>query len=450
MISLRRRLLGRLLTLFLLTWALLAALSYFAARHEIEELSDAELAQSARVLLSLTRHEIEEEESADALSAVIGAGAHPYEEKIAFQVWRGEALLLRSSNAPAQPMSKGPDFGAERIAGHVWRTFTLVDETLGVRISVGERDDVRDELIFDILATTLLPVLLTLPLLAALIWSGVSQALAPLDRVGAEIARRTPHQLDPLATGPVPLEVRPLVEALNRLLARLEGALTSERRFTANAAHELRTPLAALKAQAQVAQRAAADADRRHALEQIVRGTDRATRLIEQMLTLARLDPESVPVERQPVDLAALAAEVVGELAPQALERRIELALAETPRAIVAGDAALLAVLLRNLIDNAIRYTPEAGNVEVALHGGTQTVELTVTDSGPGIPAAERERVFDRFYRRADVGRATGSGLGLSIARRIADLHAGTMALEDAPDGGLRVRLRLPVPGTVT
>lgn len=447
MISLRRRLLGRLLTLFLLTWALLAALSYFAARHEIEELFDAELAQSARVLLSLTRHELEEGQGEDASPIVIGAGAVPYEEKIAFQVWRGEALLFRSSNAPAQPMSAAPEFGAERIAGHLWRTFTLVDEPLGVRISVGERDDVRAELIFDILATTLLPVLLTLPLLAALIWSGVGRALAPLDRVSAEIARRTPQQLDALPTGPVPLEVRPLIEALNRLLARLDDALMSERRFTANAAHELRTPLAALKAQAQVAQRAATDAERRHALEQIVRGTDRAARLIEQMVTLARLDPESVPVERQPVDLAGLAAEVVGELAPQALERRIELALTGAPRAIVAGDAALLAVLLRNIIDNAIRYSPEGGNVEVALHPCAQAVELTVTDSGPGIPAAERARVFDRFYRRAEAGRTTGSGLGLSIARRIADLHGAAMALEDAPGGGLCVRLHLPAPG---
>jgi two-component system sensor histidine kinase QseC len=450
MISLRRRLLGRLLTLFLLTWALLAALSYFAARHEIEELFDAELAQSARVLLNLTRHELEEQDAVIGQPAVIGAGPHAYEEKIAFQVWRNETLLLRSSNAPAQLMSRSAEFGEEQIAGHVWRTFTLVDDTLGVRISVGERDDVRDELIFDILATTLLPVLLTLPLLAVLIWSGVSRALTPLNRVGSEIARRTPQQLDPLATGPVPLEVRPLVEALNRLLARLEDALTSERRFTANAAHELRTPLAALKAQAQVAQRAASDAERRHALEQIVRGTDRATRLIEQMLTLARLDPESVPVQQRPVDLAALAAEVVAELAPQALARRIELALTEAPQAMVAGDAALLAVLLRNLTDNAIRYTPEAGSVEVALHPTARAVELTVTDSGPGIPAAERERVFERFYRLNDGGRAAGSGLGLSIVRRIADLHGGSIALEDAPGGGLRVRVRLPAPAAVT
>jgi two-component system sensor histidine kinase QseC len=446
MISLRRRLLGRLLTLFLLAWALLAALTYFSARQQVEELFDAQLAQSARVLLSLTHHELREVEREDALPGVIGSGAHPYEEKIAFQVWRGETLLLRSSNAPTQPMSTNDEFGAEQIAGHVWRTFTLVDDTLGVRISVGERDDVRGELIFEFLATTLLPVLLTLPLLAALIWSGVSRGLAPLNRVGAEIARRTPQQLDPLATGPVPLEVRPLVEALNRLLARLEDALTSERRFTANAAHELRTPLAALKAQAQVAQRAASDAERRHALEQIVRGTDRASRLIEQMLTLARLDPESVPVQYRPVDLAALAVEVVGELAPQALARRIDLALAEAPRAMVTGDAALLAVMLRNLTDNAIRYTPEAGHVEVALHPFAQAVELTVTDSGPGIPAAERERIFERFYRLADVGRATGSGLGLSIARRIADLHGGSIALEDAPGRGLRVRVRLPAP----
>ncbi len=443
--SLRGRLLGRLLTLFLLAWALLAVLSYFAARHEIEELFDAELAQSARVLLNLVRHELEESEE-DTATGVIGAGAHPYEEKLAFQVWRADRLLLRSVNAPAEPMATAEAFSDQRIGAQQWRVFTLFDAPLGVRVSVGERDAVRDELIYDILGNTLLPVLLTLPLLVALIWSGVSVGLAPLARIGAEIARRTPQQLEPLATAGVPVEVRSLVEALNRLLARLEDALTSERRFTANAAHELRTPLAALRAQAQVAQRAGSDAERRHALERIVRGTDRATRLIEQMLTLARIDPQSLPVPQAPVDLSALAAEVLGELAPQALARRIELALTDAPHAQVAGDAALLAVLLRNLVDNAIRYTPEGGHIEVALAPSAQAVELTVTDSGAGIPAAERARVFERFYRLADSARVSGSGLGLSIVQRIADLHGARIALEDAPGGGLRVRVRLPAP----
>lgn len=446
MISLRRRLLLILLWSFAAAWLLLAAMSYFSARHEIEELFDAQLAQSARVLLGLTLHEIEEENEPD-LSKVDIAGTppgHDYEEKIAFQVWNNEKLLLRSPNAPATPMAAAAGYRDELIEGKPWRVFLLIDPAHSARIAVGESYEIRDELIFDILFNTLLPILLTLPLLALIIWTGVGRGLGPLKKVAGEIAQRSPSQLQPLAVRDTPEEIRPLADSLNRLLGRLDEALESERRFTANAAHELRTPLAGLKTQAQVALRATSEPQRVQMLNKILEGVDRATHLVGQMLTLARLDPDAAAAHYEPVDLVRTAVAVVAERAPSALEKNIEIELTEDSRGAVNGDAAALAILIRNLVDNAIRYTPPGGRVEISIATREDGIMLTVTDNGPGIPELERARVFERFYRAPGSG-GQGCGLGLSIAQRIAELHGASIELAAPATGsGLRVTVRFP------
>ncbi len=449
--SLRHRLLLLLLTLFAAAWALLAVLSYSAVRHEVEKQFDAELSQSARVLLGLTRHELQEDSSDSGVApGLIGGQAHPYEERIAFQIWQDGDLLLRSANSPPTPMSPSDGFHDREIDGATWRTFALTDKAIMVTINVGERYEVRNELVYDILGTTLLPVVLALPLLAVLIWSGISAGLAPLGRMVGEIGRRTPSALEPLAMRDVPEEIQPLAKELNGLLGRLRGALESERRFTSNAAHELRTPLAALRAQAQVAQRATVETERSQALDQLIRGVDRATRLVEQMLQLARLDPESAARQYREVVLADVVAEAVAGLASRAIERRIDLGVTETNRATLRGDAALLGVLVRNLVDNAIQHSQENARVDVAIDSAPEVVTLTVTDSGPGIPVEERPRVLERFYRMRDT-RASGTGLGLSIVQKIAELHAATVTFEDAPHPpGLRVCVRFPRPHDVT
>lgn len=450
MISLRRRLLLILLVLFVAAWVVLAAFSYRNARHEIEELFDAELAQSARVLLALTQHELDEPGEMDAgtefgaipADSVIG---HRYEKKIAFQVWLGERLLLRSPSAPDTPLAQGLGFSDRTIGDNPWRVFALRGDRAEIRVEVGERDDVRNELVRDIVRDLLWPFLLTLPVLALLIWTGVGRGLAPLKRTAAEIGRRSPHQLDPLPLGGAPAELRPVVDSLNKLLARLDDALESERRFTANASHELRTPLAGLKAQAQLAARTTSGVERKQALAQLVRGVDRATRLVEQMLTLARLDPGEAATRYELVELAPLLGEVLAEYGASALDKRIELGLAEGAEGAVLADRAALEVMLRNLIDNAIRYTPGPGHVEVGAHRRGPEVVLWVADSGPGIPAAERARVFDRFYR-VPGSDAAGCGLGLSIVRRIALLHGAEIEFgETSAAGGLRVQVHFPV-----
>ncbi|MHB1142977.1 MAG: ATP-binding protein [Sulfuricaulis sp.] len=446
MISLRRRLLLILLWSFAAAWLLLAAMSYFSAHHEIEELFDAQLAQSARVLLGLTLHELEEENEPDIAGIdIVGVPwGHKYEEKIAFQIWSGEKLLLRSPNAPVTPMTSASGYRDELIEAKSWRVFLLADPAHSVRIAVGESYEVRDELIFDILLNTLLPILLILPLLALIIWTGVGRGLGPLKKVAGEIAQRSPSQLQPLSVRDTPEEIRPLADSLNRLLGRLDEALESERRFTANAAHELRTPLAGLKTQAQVALRATSEPQRIQMLNKILEGVDRATHLVGQMLTLARLDPDAAAVQYGPVDLVQTTVAVVAERAPAALEKNIEIELTEDSRGTVNGDAAALAILIRNLADNAIRYTPSGGRVEVSVATRVEGVTLTVTDNGPGIPELERARVFERFYRAPGSG-GQGCGLGLSIAQRIAELHGASIELAAPVTGsGLRVTVRFP------
>jgi two-component system, OmpR family, sensor histidine kinase QseC len=278
------------------------------------------------------------------------------------------------------------------------------------------------------------------------VWWGVGRGLVPLARIATEVAQRSPSNLQPVVAEVVPSEIRALVDRLNDLLARLREAFELERRFTADAAHEIRTPLASIKTHAQVAQRTAADAQRHQSLEQVVDGVDRATRLVEQLLTLARLDREALEGEFVTVPLGALAAEVLAALRPEADAKRITLALQIEGRAEVKGHPLALGIMFRNLVDNAIRYTPDGGMVEVKVACVGQRIALSVADNGPGIAHAERTRVFDRFYRGKSAN-AFGCGLGLSIARRVAELHNASITLADSPSGrGLQATAWLPQP----
>jgi signal transduction histidine kinase len=290
----------------------------------------------------------------------------------------------------------------------------------------------------------LTPLLFGLPLLAAWIWFATRRGLAPLDTVATELDRRTPDQLDPVLPVQAPQEIRPLLEAINGLFGRVTGVLDNERRFTADAAHELRTPLAAILTQTEVAQRARDSAEFTHALAQIAASSTRAARLVDQLLILARLDP-AAGIARETIRLDALATAVCADHGAAALEKNITLELDAPAAVTIDGNADLLRILLRNLLDNALRYTPAGGKVGV----GVTAHLLVVCDTGPGIPARERENVLCRFHRLA--GQETqGSGLGLSIVARIVELHGARLVLEDnAP--GLRVQIDFlsPEHGTI-
>lgn len=438
--SLRRRLLFLLSGTVLAAWLATAVFTYFDARKEIGEMLDAHLAQSAGLIAAQLEHELDDDHESTV------PRQYRHERKIAFQVWDKKGRLrLRSASAPETRLqSRSEGYGDAVIDGKRWRIFSRWDESRHYLVQVGERYELREELAESVASHLLHPLYFALPALALLIWLAVGAGLAPLAGIAREVARRAPDNLAPLDAGNAPREISPLIAALNALFDRLRTSLEQERRFTADAAHELRTPLAAVKTQAQVALGATSDAERVRALANVVSGTDRASRLIEQLLVLARLDPQTALPSGQAVDLRALAQQGVAEIAPAAAGKGVEVGLAPGDAAPVAGDAVLLAVLLRNLLDNAVRYTPAGGEVDVSLRRAPDAVTLVVADNGPGIPESERGKAFDRFHRILGSGEE-GSGLGLSIVRRIAELHRAEVALAEGPGGrGLQVEVTFP------
>lgn len=450
--SLRHRLVAMMIAASALLWIGMAVLSYQRAHHEADEIFDAQLAEVAQALLAVA------DTATPGQMLSMPKPAHHYQQKMLFQIWvtRGgkTELLVRSDNAPQEPMAEVLGFSERAWNGQTWRFYGEEDPDEGHaddhhRVYVAQNHDVRDELSEDVALRLLAPLLLGLPLLAFAIWATVGAASRPLSTLAAQVRGRQPQRLDPIISpAPLPQEVAPLVTAINDLFQRVEAAIEHERHFTADAAHELRTPLAALKVQAQVAQRAADPAARTQALAQVLAGVARMTHLVEQLLTLARLDPQQPLPATELVDLAALAAEVAAQAAPEALAKEQSLEVQEPTASAschVQGNRSLLQVLVRNLVENAIRYTPAGGRIDIEIAGSS----IAVCDSGPGIPAEERERVLGRFYRVADQAREapSGAGLGLSIVHRIAELHGATLNLKTGPQGqGLQVLVCFPKP----
>jgi two-component system, OmpR family, sensor kinase len=326
-----------------------------------------------------------------------------------------------------------------------WRVYTHVSEE-GV-VQVGQPVASRDALARDLSVRVLMPMLLLIPLLAALIAWLLGRGLAPLGETSRLVSDRDASRLDPLPTTDVPEELRPLVQQINALLARLDDSLGGQRRFLADAAHELRSPVAALSLQVQLAARAHSDSARHAALVELGRGTERARRLVQQLLDYARLEPGVPSSPLAPLDVAPIVREVVGANAARAEEIAVDLGADAPDPSLIRGCEPELRSLLENLVDNALRYAPPGGAVTVGARRLGAEIELTVTDSGPGIPAAQRARVFERFHRVP--GDATpGTGLGLSIVQKIVERHHGSIVLADAHPGaarpGLAVRIRLP------
>lgn len=441
--SLRAHLLVMLLAATSLVWLAAALWSYEDARHEAEELLDAQLAQSARLLMAQTRHELEEEgaEHLTALDFMDDRALHPYEQRLQFRILDTEGRhLLSSANPPPRLTSQTSGYADVVADGKGWRVLLVEDPDLELRAEVAQSLAIRDELAQKVALRLALPVMLALPLLGGLIYVVVGRALRPLNQLAAKVKARTPANLTPVETRGLPRELQPLALSLNRLLARLSRTLESERRFTADAAHELRTPLAAIQMQAEVAEASADAGDRRHALQQVVAGTRRATRLVDQLLRLARLDPLAGLADARPVELDVLAAQVVEDLRPATGASRLHLDPGHDSGIIVSGDADLLGVALHNLVGNALRHAPAGSEITVGIEGGNGEPKLWVADNGPGIPEDELPYVTERFYR----GRSTiteGSGLGLAIVQRIAELHGAALLLENRPQGGLRAAL---------
>jgi two-component system, OmpR family, sensor histidine kinase QseC len=435
--SLQARLLAGLLAGVAIVWVAAAALTWLDVRRELDELLDAHLAQAAALLVVQQTGELEhdDERTLDAPSL------HRYAPRAVFQVFHEGQLVLRSANAPLQPLAAQglqapPGFATSRLDGVAWRVFAARGGENDVRVFVGERIDARERIVRVALWGTLWPLALALPLLALLTWWAIRRGLRPLRALGVQLSIRSANTLHAIEQHDAPAEVAPLIEALNDLFARIDAMVHAERRFTADAAHELRTPIAAIRAQAQVALAESDNAARRHALAATLEGCDRATRVVEQLLTLSRLEAGAA-VAMQRVDLAALARRVVGDLAPKALANQQDLGLDADSACHVIGDETLLAILLRNLIDNALRYSPAGARINVTVRATPQQVTLSVEDSGPGLDAQQIEGLGQRFQRGLG-HQESGSGLGWSIVRRIADVHGLSVAVaSSATLGGL-------------
>jgi len=441
--SLGARLLGGVLGVVLVVWLATAVYAYVDARREVNELLDAHLAQSASLIVAQLGHDFEEIELEHA------PALDKSNRRVAFQVWEdGRTLRLHSANAPSVRLSSNEEgFSAVRIDGRGWRVFSAWDARHRFLVQVGERDETRREIATGVARNLLVPLALALPLLALFAWLSIRGGLAPLRSLGRQVQERRPSNLSPLAAEDIPGEVVPLVRSLNGLFERVARSIEGERRFTADAAHELRTPLAALKTQAQVARGASDDTIRQRSLDAVIAGCDRMAHLVEQLLTLARIDSAQTSERPQALELRALAGQLIADTAPAALAAGIELELADGPVAQLEGYPGLLEILIRNLLDNAVRYSRPGTLVSVEISDGNHPC-LSVIDQGPGIPPEERERVGQRFYRVLGTERE-GSGLGLSIAQRIAEIHRASLQLADGPGGiGLRVTVAFAGAGT--
>jgi len=448
--SIRRRLLFVLLPAVVGVWLFSAIFSFFDARSEVQTLLDNQLEHSGQVLLIVSQHELLEQRllgaSAERVEAIpqklLTAGLEGG-HNLTFQVWVNRDLLaIKSENAPISPISKqSSGFSEATLEGETWRTYSAQSDDGLIRVHVADRTDARGIYTSKIVWRTMIPMFIGLPLLAITVWFGVGIGTTPLQRIAAEISQWKPNRIKPIDETHIPVEALPLTRAVNSIFGQLKAAFDTERRFTSDAAHELRTPLAALKTHAEVALSAQTNEERDLALRQVARGVNRATHMIEQLLTLARLDPDSGLTNSRRVDLFIIAESVISDEAPLALDKNIEISLNGTRGKFIDANGDAIGVLIRNLVDNAIRYTPENGEVDVSITQTEDDIILTVADSGPGIPPDERELVFKRFYRRLG-NKAPGSGLGLSIVRRIASLHELDITLTESRLGGLQIDVR--------
>ncbi|MFZ6747342.1 ATP-binding protein [Undibacterium sp. Ren11W] len=449
--SLRRTLLAILLTLTISVWGVSAVIVYLDADQESQELFDQSLSETAHLLLALAGHEVEERMAIDGSSTLVESSHETHIQYLLFQIWDAEKRLrYKNRGAPDQPFAtdNSTGFGYATVNGQRWRIYTTWNAEHRLQIQVGEPSAHRKEISGRFAFKLLFFALLIIPLLAGAIWWAVNRVFQVLQVSANQVAQRTPNDLQLVSLAGVPAEVRPLLQAINRLFERVSNTLEHEQRFTADAAHELRTPLAAIKTNLQVIQRARNEGERAEAIEGLGASVDRATRLVEQLMTLARLDPQTNKEQAQnqqwqSLDMAQLLTAQLPIWRLQAEKSQLIFSV-DLQAAICALNQDSFLILLRNLLDNAFRYTPAGGEVRLSCRIEEGLACLTIADSGVGIAPAMRERVFDRFVRLAAASKP-GSGLGLSIVKRIVEAHQASIVFSEGLNGaGLTVEIRFP------
>lgn len=507
--SLRRLLLLSLLTASMCIWGISAFFTYKVTRYEVASLFDAELAQSAKVLHSFVEnllregslathwmqtqndenlhiptgrkhknrafqlltddennllkpqpeptmlHSFDEKNIDEQLWGVfddllqVSTLGHKYERKIAFQLWsKTNGIVLHSDSAPQFALSSADHgFSETNIDNHLWHVFSIASTNGEYIIHVGQKEEIRAELTDEISAQLVMQFLIGLPILGLVIWFIVGRAFAPLNRLEIALSRREASYLKPLSTEKLPNEIVPIVHEINTLFVQLEQAFEHERQFTADAAHELRTPLAGLLTQAQVALRTVDETVRNQALKRIDQSVHRMTYLVQQLLTFSRIDSNTEYLAKAVTHVDKEIVQVITELDSEAYRKRIRVEFIDENVIPIMANTLLINILLRNVIDNAIKYTPTRGDIKVSLSGTPTQLIFCVEDSGPGIAPDEYENSLKRFHRCVETAHAAqGTGLGFSIVQRIAAIHNAELALGKSDLGGLKVKISFTLP----
>lgn len=437
--SIRQKLLFTLLGALLVAGFSTAAATFFSAQTEFSLFMDTHLKETAESLRESLLQAFRDGKHPERLTIVGDAQSY----HITVQVYDSttNTVWVRQGNKHL-PFTEEPGFTTEKLDGINWRSYSVAAGPL--IITVGQDIAVRTQLAAASAFRVLQPLCFLLPFIAIAVWIVVGDGLAPLERTARSVARRSPTSLEPISTKGLPQELAGLVLNINSLLERLRESLSAQQRFASDAAHELRTPLTAIKLQVQLAQRAKTPEAQEKCFERLNEGINRATRLVQQLLTLARLDPDASAKTLTTVKLDLLAHSVAEDMTPIAQQKAITVEAKSEP-ASTDGMEDAIRLMMANLTDNAIRYTPEGGRIEIR----TYTIEqdqsvIEIADNGPGIAPEERQRVFDRFYRALGT-KTSGTGLGLAIVKRIVDIHHGTIDISDGLDGrGTTFKIVLP------
>ncbi len=460
--SIRRFLLISILSFTTLYIGATYYISRHQAVHEIEELFDAQLAQSSYILLNLLGDSVATIDQRSKHLPVVYYGLNEtrvadkntllYQKKVAYQVWNKQGkLLVKSGSAPASNFAAFREGFSSTLVSSMdgnsenWRVFSLYDEDWDFWLHVAESESIREELAQGISGQTLKPGLLMLPLVLLSLIVIIRMGLKPLVQLAKSIKSREANNLSAIQLGHTPSEMKPVVQSLNDLFTRLEEAIKREQRLTADAAHELRTPLAVIMIHAQNAINATDGQDRNLALGELEKGVTRISRLLEQLLTLSKISPDTIPLE--PLILYPLCQEILAQMAPKVLAKHQDMSM-KCPSSIktmkLNGSGFLLEILIRNLIDNASQYTPQKGRLELSITQNESDIILSVQDSGPGVPLDQVDKLTDRFYRQHQQT-GLGAGLGLALVNSIVVFHGGELAFKASQLGGLWVEVRLPI-----
>lgn len=440
--------------MILIAICIIGILAFKGATRQINHVYDAQLISSANLIWLVVEDEMSQQtgpfrrirkiDLAESNQKALNEFADAYANSRMFRVWRGNRLAMISDKAPivgipqqASGLSYVEDDNAER-----WRVYSLEIPDTDITVEAGEKITLRDTLVKNILLTLAGPLALLVPLVGMLIWVGIGSGLGTVRALIAQIRARTPDDLSPLVLGNVPRDLAPLGNSINHLLQKLENSFNAEKRFAEHAAHHLRTPLATIKLQMQMMEKARNATERQSLLSDLAASIERASRLVGQLLTSTRISHQ--PMVRQALDMKQNIIAMITDLAPIAAQKNIAVSFHGVDGVMVMADETLLRLLIGNIIENAVKYTPEAGAVHVELSADVEHVCCAVTDSGPGIAEDERAHVFQRFYR-VGTPKAQGTGLGLAIVAEVAARLSGSIALKTPASGmGLLVEITLP------